>query len=90
MKTGYATIVPVIKKIQFTTGKIHVILEDEKEIILPMKRFPEIQNLSSAQRSQYQILDGIGIAFDDLDETFHISQFLGEENKMFDAPFSGA
>jgi hypothetical protein len=88
MKTGYATIIPVIKTVLFKTGKIHVILEDGREIIVPVSRFPEIQNLNSVQRSHYQILDGIGIAFNDLDETFHISQFLGEENKMFDAPFS--
>jgi hypothetical protein len=84
MTNGYATIIPVIMKVQFTSGKIHLKLKDGREIITPVNKFPSIQKLSNIQRTKYQILDGIGIAFDALDETFHISQFLGEENKTFD------
>jgi hypothetical protein len=81
MNSGYATAIAFITKVYFTTGKIHILLEDKREIIAPISKFPDIQKLNSLQRSKYQILDGVGIAFADLDETFHISQFLGEENK---------
>ena len=84
MINGYATSLPVIKKIGFEPGRIEIRLVDGRIITTPLSSFPTIKRLSILQRKKYQVLDGIGIAFEGLDETFHISQFLGENNKVFD------
>jgi hypothetical protein len=83
VKNGYATTRAIIRRIQFDHDRLRVLLADDRVIIIPLSSFPSIKKLTPSQKKKYQILDGVGIAFEDLDETFHISQFLGENNIVF-------
>lgn len=68
---------PIIKKIAFTKiGKINIYLNDEREIIVPMNKFPSIKKLTENQRKDWYLF-GNGFSFDDCDEVFHLEQILG-------------
>jgi len=72
---------PSIKKISFPAkGKMNLHLVDKREIIIPLKYFPEIKKLSLKQRNKWYVLDEQMFSFDDCDEVFHIEQVLGKEN----------
>ena len=78
---GIFKITPVIKKISFPEkGKMKFILSDKREIIIPVKYFPKIKNLTLQQRKKWYVLDEQMFSFDDCDEVFHIEQVLGKEN----------
>lgn len=79
MKSIYK-IAPSIKKIAFKLrGKIEILLEDGREIIMPLKYFPSIQKLNKKERSYYTIMDGEMIMFKNSDFIYHIQDFLREE-----------
>jgi len=73
---GYWNVTPVIKKISFERGTIHVELQDGRIIIAPLKQFPSIKKLKPEQRKKWYIF-GNGFSFDASDEIFHIEQILG-------------
>ena len=52
-----------IKKLDFNVkrGAMAVFLTDGREVIVPVKMFPEIKNLSKKQREDYMIMDAINI-----------------------------
>lgn len=78
---GIFKITPVIKKISFPEkGKMKFTLSDKREIIIPVKYFPKIKNLTLPQRNKWYVLDEQMFSFDDCDEVFHIEQVLGKEN----------
>lgn len=80
---GYWNATPEIKQVEFQNGKIILKLADERIVIVPLDKFPGIKKLSTAQRKQcHIIIQGIGIFFDDDDHVYHISDFLGAENKV--------
>jgi hypothetical protein len=73
---------PIIKKLSFKhRGKINLLLEDGREIIIPLKYFPSIKKLNMSQRKYYTIISGEGIALKDANEVFHIQDFLGKEQE---------
>lgn len=80
---GLANSKPQIKNLKFPKGKIEIFLEDGRKIMTPVSLFPSISKLSLSQRRKWQILDGIGFTFNDSDEGFHISQFLGADNRIY-------
>ncbi len=67
-----------IKKLDFTgyRGKMAVLLTDGREIIIPLKLFPEIKNLSVKQRSKWMILDNQFFTFADLSKIYSITQLM--------------
>ncbi|HDY87261.1 MAG TPA: DUF2442 domain-containing protein [bacterium] len=71
---------PRIKTVKFPKGKIHLYLNDGRIIYVPISKFPEIKKLSVEQRKRCNKLAGFGLMFDDLDEVYHISDFLGANN----------
>ncbi|MBI4645197.1 MAG: hypothetical protein HY738_01060 [Bacteroidia bacterium] len=77
---GINGIRPKINKISFIhKEKMNIFLEDGRVVIVPLKYFPEIQNLSLAQRKKWYISDDEMFSFDDCNEIFHIEQVLGKE-----------
>ena len=53
---GIIGIHPIIKKVNFDhRGKISVYLDDGRIIIAPLKLYPSIARLTSAQRKKYTI-----------------------------------
>jgi hypothetical protein len=74
---GYWDVMPVIKEISFPAdSRLQVELEDGRQIIMPLDKFPSIQRLSISQRQQWYRY-GNGFSFDDTDEVIHIEQILG-------------
>ena len=77
-REGIINLKPKIKKVTFERmGKMNVLLEDGRIVIVPLKFFPSIQSLTPTQRKNHVISDGEVIIFDDCDEVFHIEQVLG-------------
>ena len=74
---GFWNIKPKIKKVSFPAkGKIDVSLEDGRNIIVPISKFPSIKKLTVSQRKKWYIF-GNGFSFDDCNEVFQIEQILG-------------
>lgn len=62
----------------FTAKKLHVILEDEREIAVPFSWFPRLLNPTEAQLSNWRwIAGGIGIHWEELDEDILVSKLFG-------------
>ena len=74
---GYVKSASYIKQIRFPRGKVELLLSDGRVIISPIDYFPEIKKLSPVQRSRYHIIGGVGFDFDDSNEVYHLSDFLG-------------
>ena len=77
---GYGNVTPLIKSANFRGDKMVIHLTDERVLILPMSKFPEIEKLTPSQRRKHKLLAGTGLMFDDLDTVFHVSDFLGQVN----------
>lgn len=77
---GYWNITPIVRSIGFpATDQLQVELEDGRIIIMPLERFPSIQQLTAEQRRHWYIY-GNGFSFDDSSEVIHIEQVLGNFN----------
>jgi hypothetical protein len=79
---GYADTLPAIRSLRFKGAMMELHLADGRVISVPLKKFPSIKKLSPAQRKKHHILAGVGFDFDDSDEVYHISDFLGADNSL--------
>ena len=69
-----------VEKIKFNTlGKIILVLEDGRELIVPLKYFPELKKLPLEKRKKYTIVDDRIILFNFSDSVYHIEDFFGLE-----------
>lgn len=67
-----------IKKLDFNVkrGTMAVFLTDGREVIVPVKMFPEIKNLSKKQREDYMIMDDQYFSFDAISKIFSVKDIL--------------
>lgn len=67
-----------IKKLDFNVkhGAMAVFLTDGREVIVPVKMFPEIKNLSKKQREDYMIMDDQYFSFDSISKIFSVKNIL--------------
>ena len=67
-----------IKKLDFNVkrGAMAVFLTDGREVIVPVKMFPEIKNLSKKQREDYMIMDDKYFSFDAISKIFSVKDIL--------------
>ena len=67
-----------IKKLDFNVkrGAMAVFLTDGREVIVPVKMFPEIKNLSKKQREDYMIMDDQYFSFDAISKIFSVKDIL--------------
>jgi hypothetical protein len=80
MGTALGKIKMIIEKIKFDKiGKMALILEDGREIIVPLKYFPEIKKLSIDKRKKYTIVDDRTVLFLHSNSIYHLEDFLGLE-----------
>jgi hypothetical protein len=77
---SFAYQTPSMKTVRFRKERIIIELEDGRAVIAPLSKFPAIQQLSAQQRRRYNISGGIALDFDDTQEVYHISDFLGRTN----------
>ncbi|MBQ7209564.1 MAG: hypothetical protein IJS05_01515 [Paludibacteraceae bacterium] len=78
---GFWDIKPEIKKVFFPIrGKFGVILQDGREIIMPISAFPSIKKVPTAHRNKWYLI-GNGFTWDECPEVIHIEQILGNYAK---------
>lgn len=67
-----------IKKLDFNVkrGAMAVFLTDGREVIVPVKMFPEIKNLSKKQREDYMIMDDQYFSFEAISKIFSVKDIL--------------
>ena len=67
-----------IKKLDFNVkrGAMAVFLTDGWEVIVPVKMFPEIKNMSKKQREDYMIMDDQYFSFDAISKIFSVKDIL--------------
>ncbi len=70
-----------ISKLNFDIpGKISIKLVDGREIIIPIKYFPELKKLPVEKRKKYTIVDERTILFYFSDHVYHLEDFMGLES----------
>ena len=67
-----------IKKLDFNVkrGAMAAFLTDGREVIVPVKTFPEIKNLSKKQREDYMIMDDQYFSFEAISKIFSVKDIL--------------
>lgn len=67
-----------IKKLDFNVkrGAMAVFLTDSREVIVSVKMFPEIKNMSKKQREDYMIMDDQYFSFDAISKIFSVKDIL--------------
>lgn len=67
-----------IKKLDFNVkrGAMAAFLADGREVIVPVKIFPEIKNLSKKQREDYMIMDDQYFSFEAISKIFSVTDIL--------------
>lgn len=67
-----------IKKLDFNVkrGAMAVFLTDGREVIVPVKMFPEIKNMSKKQREDYMMMDDQYFSFDAISKIFSVKDIL--------------
>ena len=67
-----------IKKLDFNVkrGAMAAFLTDGREVIVPVKMFPEIKNLSRKQREDYMIMDEQYFSFEAISKIFSVKEIL--------------
>ncbi len=65
-------------KATITDGKIYVLLEDGREIYVPLAYFPELLELEKNKLKKIEIVErGRGLFFPDADEAVSIASLFG-------------
>lgn len=67
-----------IKKLGFVEkrGMMTVYLSDGREVLVPVRLFPEIKKLRKSQREDYMIMDGQFFSFEAISKIFSIKDVL--------------
>ncbi len=67
-----------IKKLGFgeKRGMMTVYLSDGREVLVPVRLFPEIKKLRKSQREDYMIMDGQFFSFEAISKIFSIKDVL--------------
>ena len=67
-----------IKNLDFNVkrGAMAAFLTDGREVIVPVKMFPEIKNLSKKQREDYMIMDDQYFSFEAISKIFSVKDIL--------------
>ena len=61
----------------FDENKMHISLEDGREISIPIDWFPSLRDASKEQRDNWRLIgDGEGIHWEDLDEDILVEALL--------------
>ena len=64
-------------QVWFAEAKLYVLLNDGRELGIPLEWFPKLSNASEADRLKYRLIgNGIGICWESLDEDLSVTAFL--------------
>ena len=63
--------------IWFDNNKMHLVLDDGRELSVPINWFPTLRDATSEQRNNWRFIgDGEGIHWDELDEDILVENLL--------------
>jgi hypothetical protein len=69
--------------VRFTAGRLHVLLDDGREISVPLDRFPRLQRAMPEKRKHWEITAfGTAIRWPGLDEEIGVAGVLGVPEDM--------
>ena len=77
---GIIGIKPEIKKIKWVVNKIHIYLQDGRELIVPTKILPTVKKTKVEKRNKAFIVGKNMFTWDTCPEVYHIEQVLGKEH----------
>jgi len=64
-------------QVWFTEDKLYVLLNDGRELGIPLEWFPKLSNCSDAERQRFRLIgNGIGISWESLDEDLSVPALL--------------
>ncbi|MFA7578412.1 MAG: DUF2442 domain-containing protein [Candidatus Muiribacteriota bacterium] len=67
----------IAKDLKFVEEKFVVILDDDREIGVPLKYFPKLLNATESQRNNFRFIGGgIGIHFPEIDEDISVLNLI--------------
>ena len=73
------------KSVRFSAGRMHVLLDDGREISIPLDRFPRLHQASPSQRRHWQVISfGTAIRWPDLDDDIGVAGILGVPEELVD------
>ena len=66
------------KNVYFGEERLHVELADGREISVPLRWFPRLENATNEQRQQWELIGpGVGLHWEDIDEDISVAGLLG-------------
>ncbi len=68
---------PTINSISFLKNDLLVALNNDRLFIVPLEKFPTIQQLSLEERNDYEIIDNSHLSFLAIDDVFSIEDLIG-------------
>src|SRR5687767_1703503 len=79
MSTLTLTTDPLAVDVQVTDRSLHVVLEDGRELSVPLEWYPRLRDASPSQRGNWRLIgNGEGIHWPDVDEDISILGLLAE------------
>ncbi|MCK9226060.1 MAG: DUF2442 domain-containing protein [Candidatus Muirbacterium halophilum] len=67
----------IAKEIKFIDQKIIFILDDDREIGVPLRYFPKLEKATETQKMNYRFIGGgIGVHFPDIDEDISVTNLI--------------
>ncbi len=74
-----ATLVyPSIKAVEFINSSIMFVhLDNDRTFIVPLEKFPAIQQLSADEKKAFEIIDDTHLSFLSIDEIYSVEELIG-------------
>ncbi|PSR54812.1 DUF2442 domain-containing protein [Adhaeribacter arboris] len=75
--TANKKILVTANQVWFTEDKLYVLLNDGRELGIPLEWFPKLSSCSEADRQKYRLIgNGIGICWEGIDEDLSVLALL--------------
>ena len=75
----------LLKSIRFRADRLYALLDDGREISVPLERFPRLHRATAAERRNWQITAfGTAVRWPDLDEDVGLAGILGVPEELVD------
>ena len=69
---------PSIKAVEFINSSIMFVhLDNDRTFIVPLEKFPAIQQLSTDEKKAFEIIDDQNLSFLSIDEIYSIEELIG-------------
>jgi len=75
----------LLKSVRFRAGRLYALLDDGREISVPLDRYPRLHRATAAERRSWQITAfGTAVRWPDLDEDVGLAGILGVPEELVD------